>query len=168
MALGKNQLNDPHPANETTPCGSRSIGVALMTPLAVEQATLNGLAHPGIESFMAISDETWGIKEYQRDRTSELEQFGINQDRQIAEEQVVTGRTKLAIQRAIDEYTLAVKIYDAKVKSLLMGTGVCRPGGVRATGRREVQGDPGCGQRSPAPENRLMPASIMSTSREPW
>jgi len=118
--LGKNQLND------RTRLRNDSLWVGLdwgglMTPLASEQAALDSLARPGIESFMAISDETWGIKEYQRDRTSELEQFGINQDRQIAEEQVATGRTKLAIQKAMDEYTLTVKIYDAKVRSLLMG-----------------------------------------------
>ena len=93
----------------------------LMTPLATQQATLDNLARPGIESFMAISDENWGIKEGQRDRTYELNQFEVAQDRQIADDKVATGRAKLAIQKAMDQYTLAVKAYDARVRALLMG-----------------------------------------------
>ena len=93
----------------------------LMTPLAAQQMALNTLAQPGIESFMAISDEIWGIKEYQRDRTHELNLAEVADQRQIAEDKVATGRAKLAIQRAMDEYTLAVRIYESKVKALLMG-----------------------------------------------
>ena len=93
----------------------------LMTPLAAEQAALDSLARPGIESFMAISDENWGIKEFQRDRTHQVDQFAVGQERQIADDKVATGRAKLAIQRATDEYTLAVRIYDSKVRALLMG-----------------------------------------------
>ena len=93
----------------------------LMTPLAAQQAALDGLAQPGIESFMAISDETWGIKEHQRDRTHELNLAEVADQRQIADDKVATGRAKLAIQRAMDEYTLAVRVYESKVKALLMG-----------------------------------------------
>lgn len=119
-AIEKSQLND------RTRQRNDSLWIALdwgglMTPLATQQATLDSLARPGIESFMAISDENWGIKEFQRDRTYELNQFEVTQDRQIADDKVATGRAKLTIQRAMDEYTLAVKIYDAKVKALLMG-----------------------------------------------
>lgn len=118
--LEKNQLND------RTRLRNDSLWIALdwgglMTPLAAQAAAMDALGQPGIENFMAVSDETWGIKEYQRDKASELEQFGINQDRQIADDKAGTGRAKLAIQRATDEYTLAVKVYDAKVRSLLMG-----------------------------------------------
>ena len=93
----------------------------LMTPLAAQQAALDNLAQPGIENFMAITEENWGIKEFQRDRTHELNLAEVADQRQIADEQVATGRAKLAIQRAMDEYTLAVKIYDSKVRALLMG-----------------------------------------------
>ena len=93
----------------------------LMTPLAAQQAALDNLAQPGIENFMAITEENWGIKEIQRDRTHELNLAEVADQRQIADEQVATGRAKLAIQRAMDEYTLAVKIYDSKVRALLMG-----------------------------------------------
>ena len=118
--LGKNQLND------RTRLRNDSLWIALdwgglMTPLAAQQAALDSLARPGIESFMAIAEENWGIKESQRDRTYELNQAEVTDQRQIADEQVATGRAKLAIQRAADEYTLAVKIYDAKVRALLMG-----------------------------------------------
>ena len=93
----------------------------LMTPLVAQQSALDSLAQPGIENFMAVSDENWGIKEAQRDRTYELNQDEIVTERQIADDKVATGRAKLAIQRVMDEYTLAVKIYDSKVRALLMG-----------------------------------------------
>ena len=93
----------------------------LMTPLATQQVTLDSLAQAGVENSLAISDEIWGIKEYQRDRTHELNLAEVADQRQIAEDKVATGRAKLAIQRAMDEYTLAVRVYESKVKSLLMG-----------------------------------------------
>ena len=112
--------------NERTRARNASLWIGLdwgglMTPLAAQQAVMDSLGQPGIESFMAITDETWGIKESQRDRTYELNQAEITDQRQIARDQVITGLTKLAIQRAIDEYTLAVKVYDSKVRALLMG-----------------------------------------------
>ena len=119
-AIEKNQLNERTRERNASLWISLDWG-GLMAPLAAQQVALDHLARPGIENFMAISDETWGIKEYQRDRTYTLEQFGINQDRQIADDKVATGRAKLAIQRATDEYTLAVRVFDSKVKSLLMG-----------------------------------------------
>ena len=120
METDKTQLND------RTRLRNASLWVGLewgglMTPLATQQAVLDSLGRPSIENLMAISNETWGIKEFQRDRAHELDQFGINQDRQIADDKVATGRAKLAIQKATDEYTLAVKVYEAKVKALLMG-----------------------------------------------
>lgn len=118
--IDKNQLNDRTRLRNDSLWITLDWG-GLMTPLAVQQAVLDSLGRPGIENFMAVSDETWGIKEYQRDRTSELEQFGINQDRQIADDKAATGRAKLALQRVVDEYILAVKIYDSKVRALLMG-----------------------------------------------
>ena len=93
----------------------------LMAPLTAQQAALDSLGRPGIENFMAITEENWGIKEGQRDRTYELNQAEVADERQIADEKVATGRAKLVIQRATDEYTLAVRVYDAKVRSLIMG-----------------------------------------------
>ena len=93
----------------------------VMAPLVGMEADLDALAGPGIENFMAISDEAWGIKEDQRDKTVELSQAEVDQDRLIAEAKVATGRAKIAIERVADEYALAAKVYDVKVKGLLMG-----------------------------------------------
>jgi hypothetical protein len=93
----------------------------IMAPLASLGRDLNALAKSGIENFMTISDETWGIKEAQRDRTIALSQAEIDQEAELAAAKVAAGRAKIAIERAVDEYTLAVKIYDAQVKSQLMG-----------------------------------------------
>ena len=119
-AIEKTQLND------RTRLRNASLWVGLdwgglMAPLAAQQAVMDSLGQPGIESFMAITEENWGIKEFQRDRTYELNQTEIADQRQIADDQVATGRAKLAIQRAMDVYTLAVLTYAAKVKALLMG-----------------------------------------------
>jgi hypothetical protein len=119
-AIETNQLND------RTRLRNASLWVGLdwgglMAPLAAQQAVMDSLGRPGIESFMAITDENWGIKEFQRDRTYELNQAEVADQRQIADDQVATGRAKLAIQRSMDAYTLAVLIFTAKVKALLMG-----------------------------------------------
>jgi hypothetical protein len=93
----------------------------ILAPLVPLEIDLDTLASPCIENFMAISDEAWGIKEQQRDRTVELSQAEVEQDRAIADAKAATGRAKIAIERTADEYTLAVKVYDARVKSLIMG-----------------------------------------------
>ena len=93
----------------------------VMAPLAAMEADLDTLAAPSIENYMAISDEAWGIKEDQRDKTVELSQDEIDQNRLMAEEKVATGRAKIVIEMAVDEYVLAAKVYDAKVKGLIMG-----------------------------------------------
>jgi hypothetical protein len=93
----------------------------VMAPLVSMEADLDTLADSSIENFLAISDETWGIKEFQRDRTVELSQAEVDQDRLIAEAKVAAGRAKIAIERAADEYVLAAKVYDVKVKGLIMG-----------------------------------------------
>ena len=93
----------------------------IMAPLAPMEADLDDLAGSSIENFMAISDEAWGIKETQRDRTAELSQAEIDQDILLAEAKATTGRAKIAIERAADEYVLAAKVYDARVKGLIMG-----------------------------------------------
>lgn len=118
--MDKIQLNDRTRARNNSLWISLDWG-ELMTPLAAQQAALDSLGRPGIESFMAITEENWDIKEFQRDRTHELNQAEVADQRQIADEQVATGRAKLVIQRVMDEYTLAVKIYDAKGRALLMG-----------------------------------------------
>ena len=93
----------------------------LLDPLASQQAIEDNLGLPGIENYMAIADETWDIKSAQRDRTYEIDQFSVEQDRLIAEEKVVVGLTKLAIQKVTDYYILVVKQYGAAVRALLMG-----------------------------------------------
>ena len=93
----------------------------VMAPLEDLEADLDAMALPSIENYIAISDEAWGIKETQRDRTIEVSQQEIDQDVFLAEAKAATGRAKIAIERAADEYTLAARVYDAKVKSLIMG-----------------------------------------------
>jgi len=93
----------------------------ILAPLGALETLMDGIASPAIENFVAISDEAWHIKEYQRDRTTEMSQAEIAQEVALADAKVATGRAKLAIQRTADEYTLAARVYDARVKSLLMG-----------------------------------------------
>jgi hypothetical protein len=92
----------------------------IMAPLVSVEADLDAMAKPSIENFMAISDEAWGIKETQRDRTVELSQAEVDQDILLAEAKAATGRARIAIERAADEYVLAAKVYDASVKGLIM------------------------------------------------
>ena len=120
-AIEKIQLNDRTRLRNNSLWTALDWG-GLMAPLADQQSVLNSLGQPVIENFMVITEENWGIKESQRDRTYELNQAEVADQKQIADEQVATGRAKLAIQRAMDEYTLAVRVYDAKVRALLMGT----------------------------------------------
>ena len=93
----------------------------IMAPLAGVEAELDAMARPSIFNYMAASDEIWGIKEYQRDKTVELSQAEVDQERLIAEAKAATGRAKIAIEMAADEYVLAAKVYDARVKGLIMG-----------------------------------------------
>ena len=93
----------------------------LMAPLSAEQQALLMLNGAAIESHMAVADENWDIKTQQRDRAYEVDQFAIDQDRQIADDKVTVGLVRLALQKATDEYTLAVRIFDSKVRALLMG-----------------------------------------------
>lgn len=93
----------------------------LMAPLATMQTDLDAMARSSIENFMAISNEAWGIKETQRDRTVELSQAEVDQEIALADAKAATGRAKIAIERAADEYVLAAKVYDARVKGLIMG-----------------------------------------------
>lgn len=93
----------------------------IMAPLVTIETDLDSIARSSIENFMAISDEAWGIKETQRDRTVELSQAEVDQDILLADAKAATGRAKIAIERAADEYALAAKIYDARVKGLIMG-----------------------------------------------
>jgi hypothetical protein len=91
----------------------------LLDPLESQQAALNTLARATIENYMAASDEAWDIKAGQRDQTNRLNWDEVNQERALAEAKIATERTKLAIKLATDEYTLAVRQYESKVKGLL-------------------------------------------------
>jgi hypothetical protein len=93
----------------------------LMAPLLTLETDLDVMAAPSIENCLAVSDEAWGIKEYQRDKTVELAQAEVDQELVIADAKAATGRAKIAIEMTTDEYVLAAKFYDAKVKSLIMG-----------------------------------------------
>ena len=92
----------------------------LLAPLAAQMEVMDSLSRSLIENPMAVSDENWGIKEYQSTRTVEIEQAAVKQSRRIADDKVAAGRAKLAIQVAVDEYTLAADFYDARVRSILM------------------------------------------------
>jgi hypothetical protein len=92
----------------------------ILSPVAGRHAALTILSQSGVENSMAIVDAAMDIKEYQRDKTHELEQFGINQDRQIADEKAATERRKLAIKRVSEDLQFAVLQRDAAVKALLM------------------------------------------------
>ena len=119
-AIEKTQLNDRTRARNSSLWVALDWG-GLMTPLAAQQAVLNSLGQPGIENYMAITEETWSIKESQRDRTYELDQAYIGTQQKIADDEIFTRRETLAIQKVTDAYTLAVLVYKATVQALLMG-----------------------------------------------
>ena len=50
----------------------------VMAPLAGMEADLDTIAMPSIENYLIISDEAWGIKESQRDRSIEMSQAEID------------------------------------------------------------------------------------------
>ena len=93
----------------------------LLQPLTPQQEVLDSLGKGYVETFLAIGDEAWEIKETQRDRTDEVDLGEITQGRQLIEDKVALGREQLAIKIATDEYVLAVRVYDAKVRGLIMG-----------------------------------------------
>ena len=118
--LDKIQLNERTRARNDTLWFPFDWG-GLMAPLVQEQDGFLLLSRSAIENYMAIPDEHWDIKSQQRDRTFQVDTAEVDQARQIADDKVATEREDLAIRKAMDEYTLSVKIYDAKVKSALMG-----------------------------------------------
>lgn len=93
----------------------------LLEPLTAEQESLNLLHQGSVENFLLISDDAWDLKEAIRDRNTELDQAEIDQDRLLADEKVALGRARLAIRIATDDYVLAARVYDAKVKALIQG-----------------------------------------------
>lgn len=110
---------------ERTRLRNRSVWVpmdwgGLLDPLQDQQADLDLLAAAGVENNLAVTDAEFDIKESQRDRATELSQQEIDQEAQIAENKAATGRAKLAIQKSADEYMLAARVYDAKVKGIIM------------------------------------------------
>ncbi len=92
----------------------------LLQPVIDQESALNLLSRPVIENYMAVYDEGWDLKESQAVRSSELEQFGINQDRQLAEAKVALARQKLALKKSADQYALAAEEYAVIIKELLM------------------------------------------------
>jgi len=107
---------------DRTRARNRGVWVGLLgdTPLADQEAKLDSLALPTIEGYLAITDEMFAIKESQRDRTIEQNQAEIAQERTLADAKVQTERQRLAIKMAAEEYLLAARFYDAKVRSLIM------------------------------------------------
>jgi hypothetical protein len=91
----------------------------IMEPLTAEQTGLLLLNQATGENFLALSDDRWDLKESQRDRSFELDQAEISQDRRLADEKVALGSAQLAIKQATDDYVLAVRLYDSKAKALL-------------------------------------------------
>jgi hypothetical protein len=93
----------------------------LMDPLVEQQEAMNLLGLGSIENYLAISDESWGMKDSQVDRTDEIDRAELDQGRQIIDAKVATERDKLALKTTTDAYVLAVRVYDAKVRALVMG-----------------------------------------------
>jgi len=114
---------DKQGLTDRTRARNRAVWVGLLTdtPLAEHEAQLDSLALPTIESYLAITDEMFAIKESQRDRSIEQSQAEIAQDRSLADAKAATERRRLAIRMAADEYLLAGRFFDAKVRALIMG-----------------------------------------------
>ena len=92
----------------------------LLLPVADQEALWNQVRADLIEQNMIIIDETWLVKEFDRDTTAQLELRGIAQEQHIADLKVVLGYEVLAIRKATADYVLAVHKYDATVRELLM------------------------------------------------
>jgi len=92
----------------------------LLHPLATEQEVLNLLGRASVANSMAIVAENWRVKEEQLRRGIEVDQAAVGQQRQIADLKVETGLVVLAIEQAVNDYSLAAQFYGAKVRSLLM------------------------------------------------
>jgi hypothetical protein len=107
---------------DRTRARNRGVWVGLLgdTPLGEHEAQLDSLAIPTIEGYLAITDEMFAIKESQRDRAIEQDRAEIAQERSLADAKVQTERQRLAIKMAAEEYLLAARFYDAKVRSLIM------------------------------------------------
>lgn len=92
----------------------------VMQPLTREETYLNTLYGPMIESYMAETDEVFGIKAYQSQRLTEIENAKINQDGRIAEADAAAKRLAIAIRLLAEEYIHVARLFDATVKAQLM------------------------------------------------
>lgn len=92
----------------------------IMQPLAKEAAVLASLGRPFIASYMDETDELFAVKEYQRDRLSQVEQDKVTQDGRIADADAASKRRVLAFKLAGEQYVQAARLYDAEVRAYIM------------------------------------------------
>jgi hypothetical protein len=92
----------------------------VLVPLQGEAEILASLGRPQVESYMAITDELFAIKEYQRNKETEISDKQIAQGYLIADEKAATERQKLAIKMAAETYLQSARLYDAMVRTYIM------------------------------------------------
>ena len=124
----------------------------VMAPLLGMETDLDSIARPSIENFLAISDEAWGIKEFQRDRTVELSQFEVDQDKAIADAKAATTRANRAARSRCSSAPPTGFVVERKL-----------PAAARCRGRAHLGVPPR--RASPRTQRRSCSASRGSTCR---
>lgn len=92
----------------------------ILDPIQSEVDMLRHLGAPGINGYIDIQEEEFGIKEYQRDTMVQLENDKITQDERIINAEAATKRELLAIKLTTEKYVLEVEKFDSMVKDQLM------------------------------------------------
>jgi hypothetical protein len=100
--------------------GTVWVGLLAGTALAEDEALVNALHRDTVESYLALTDEIFQVKEYERTKSIEQSQAEVDQDLLLADAKAATERQKIAIRIAADDYIFAARVYDAQVRGIIM------------------------------------------------
>jgi hypothetical protein len=100
--------------------GTVWVGLLAGTALAEDEALVNALHRDMVEDYLALTDEVFQVKEYERTKSIEQSQAEVDQELFLADAKAATERQKIAIRIAADDYLFAARVYDAQVRSIIM------------------------------------------------
>jgi len=100
--------------------GTIWVGLLVGTPLAEDESLFNDLYRTEVESYLAMTDEVFEVKEYERDQSVVQSQAEVDQSNLLATEKAATERTRIALKIGADNVLFAARVYDAQVRGLLM------------------------------------------------
>lgn len=92
----------------------------LLAPVAADEALLNSLRSSRINAAVDIVDEVMRVREEQRDKAIAFGETEVSQQRQLADLKLASQRAIAAIRRTADDYVHAARLYDSKVKGIIM------------------------------------------------